>query len=529
MRTYQPSCQLTLEGFETPFENKLLPNNRWVKLAQTIPWDECAGIYMKKLSLKMGRPSIDARLAIGALIVKHLKGLSDRETIESIQENIYLQYFVGFASFHPEPAFDPSLMVALRKRMGEKEFDQMNDLILQKALGLEKQSPNLEGKQRGEKDDFQGVVKQENTPSVGDKKAVKRTNKGKLKLDATVADQMIVYPTDLNLLNRSREESERLIDQLFEQSGRKIKPRTYRRIARKRYLKVAKKKQKTKREIRKAIGQQLRYLKRNFHTINRLWNETGAEESPFSTHRDLKIFWVIQLIFDQQKKMYEQRTNRHTHRIVNIYQPYVRPILRGKEKHKVEFGSKIGASEFDGFTRLDHLSWDAYNESSDLIPQVERYQKLTGYYPEVVMVDQIYMARENRKWLKEKGIRHIGKPLGKPKELTAYQKRKQRLERNMRNHIEGKFGQAKNGYDLNEIRARRADTSQSWIACIILVLNLVRWEKIMPMMLCLVEFFIAHFLNFKRLFNIPVVPKVFGAQPVLSDGQQRSLQKTNAS
>ena len=504
MRTYNPSSQLTIEGFETPFENKLLPNNRWIKLAQSIPWDECAAIYLRTLSSKMGRPGIDARLAVGTLVIKHLKGLSDREAIQSIQENIYLQYFVGFSSFNPYPAFDPSLMVTLRKRMGEKEFDEMNDLILQKALGLKKQ----ESKQAVEKEDLEEVSGQENTSTssdnISDKAEAKRNNKGKLKLDATVADQMIVYPTDLNLLNKAREESERLIDQLFKRSERKIKPRTYRRIAHKRYLKVAKKKQKTKREIRKAIGQQLRYLKRNFKTINQLWDESGQNRSPFSTRRDLQIFWVIQLIFDQQSKMYEERIHRHSDRIVNIYQPYVRPIVRGKEKHKVEFGSKIGASEFDGFTRLDHLSWDAYNESSDLILQVQRYKKLTGYYPDVVMVDRIYMTRANRKWLKEKRIRHIGKPLGKSKELTPYQKRKQRIERNMRNHIEGKFGQAKNGYELNKIRARRADTSQSWIACIILVLNLIRWEKIMPAILFLVEFFI----DFFSYFSILLVPRV---------------------
>lgn len=494
MRTYTPSSQLTLEGFTTPFENNLLPDNRWVKLGNSIPWDECANIYLKSLSSKMGRPGIDARLAIGTLLIKHIKGLSDREAIESIQENIYLQYFVGFSSFQPEAAFDPSLMVELRKRMGEKEFDQMNDLIIQKALGLKKEETEEETEKNNSSE----------APSTSEenakKKEEKRKNKGKLKLDATVADQMIVYPTDLNLLNTAREESERLIDQLFKKSARKIKPRTYRRVARKRYLNVAKKKNKTKREIRKAIGQQLRYLKRNLNTINKLWDETTGSESPFLSYRDLKIYWVIQLIFDQQNKMYEERTNRHPDRIVNIYQPYVRPIVRGKEKNKVEFGSKIGASEFDGFTRLDHLSWDAYNECSDLIPQIERYQKLTGYYPDVVMVDQIYMTRKNRKWLKEKGIRHIGKPLGKPKELTPYQKRKQRSERNMRNHIEGKFGQAKNAYELNEIRARRADTSQSWIACIIFVLNLVRWEKIMPIILILAAFFINHLLHFAISF-----------------------------
>ena len=61
-------------------------------------------------------------------------------------------------------------------------------------------------------------------------------------MDATVADQMISYPTDFGLLARSREESERLIDKLCKELSIKNKPRTYRRIARKEYLNLAKKK-----------------------------------------------------------------------------------------------------------------------------------------------------------------------------------------------------------------------------------------------------------------------------------------------
>ena len=43
-----------------------------------------------------------------------------------------------------------------------------------------------------------------------------------------------------------------------------------------------------------------------------------------------------------------------------------------------------------------------------------------------------------------------------------------------RNPIEGKFGQAKTAYGLDRIKARLRNTSESWIACIILVLNLVK-------------------------------------------------------
>jgi hypothetical protein len=195
--------------------------------------------------------------------------------------------------------------------------------------------------------------------------------------------------------------------------------------------------------------------------------------------RDQKIFWVVQQIYGQQKLMYDTKSHSCADRIVNIYQPYVRPIVRGKDKAKVEFGSKISISEYEGMSKVDHISWDAFNEANDLQMQVEQFLKTFGCYPEVVLADGIYPTRKNRAWLKEKGIRIVGKPIGRPpkQQLTPYQKRKLKKERNQRNLVEGKIGQGKNGYGLNKIKARRMDTSESWIQSIFFVMNLVTLLK----------------------------------------------------
>jgi len=289
---------------------------------------------------------------------------------------------------------------------------------------------------------------------------------------------MILYPTDHGLLNKAREESERLIDALYEQTDLEKKPRTYRRNARKDYLAISKKKRKTKKEIRKAIRKQLGYLNRNIKSIHKLLDIIGRKEFPLPK-RDQRIFWIIQLLYEQQKEMYDNKTHSVKDRIVNIYQPYVRPIPRGKEKASVEFGAKLGVSEVEGFTRLTNLSWDAYNESKDLKEQVNQYEEIHGYYPEVVLADNIYLTRANREFLKELGIRITGKPLGRPpKNESYYKKSKRRKEHRERNHIEGKFGQGKNAYGLSRIRARRQDTSESWIAAIFFVMNLVKLEKL---------------------------------------------------
>ena len=285
--------------------------------------------------------------------------------------------------------------------------------------------------------------------------------------DATACPQDIAYPTDLRLLSKSREITEAIIDELHAANRQGKKPRTYRKVARKAYLKVAQNKNPSKKVIRKGIKSQLQYLKRNFKTIEKQLN--GFSMFPLSSPMQRK-YWIIQTLYDQQLGMFENRSHQVDDRIVSIDQPHVRPIVRGKARAKTEFGAKIHLSLVGGFSYLDTISWDAFHEGNHLSDYVENYRKRFGFYPEKVLADKIYCTRENRKWLKDKNIKLAAKPLGRPSAKAV----EHHVRPGERNPIEGKFGQAKNAYGMNRIRARLKHTSQSWIASIILVLNLVK-------------------------------------------------------
>ncbi|MBJ7881550.1 IS5 family transposase [Gelidibacter salicanalis] len=482
MIKYTPASQLTLAGFEHPFERDLDPANRWVKMANIIPWDELATIYARNLDSKSGRQSVDIRLVIAALIIKHKLKLSDRETVSTISENIYIQYFCGYRAFKIEDPFDASLFVDIRKRMGADAFDSFNDVVIARAEELVNGRKRIMSGQAAKKDN--GGQGEDGPSDPSDPNLP--PNKGTLKLDATVCDQQIAYPTDIGLLSTGRGECERILDLLYKiaveqnlYSG--AKPRTYRRNARKDYLNISKKRNNSRKNIRKAIGKQIGYVERDIKHIENLLDLLGTRSTAWPlTKRDQRIYWVVRNICAQQKTMYENREHSHPDRITSVYQPYVRPMVRGKSKNKIEFGAKINASECNGMSKINSISWDAYNESTELKMQVEEFRKTYGRYPELLLADGIYMTRGNRKYMKEKGIRIVGKPLGRPPkvELSPYQKGKQRKERNQRNLIEGKFGQAKNGYNLNCIRARRKDTSESWIAAIFFVMNLITLGKV---------------------------------------------------
>ena len=458
MINYTSQNQLSLEGFSHPFERDLLQDNKWVKLAALVPWDELAAVYSNKLQSGTGRKSVDIRTVIAALIVKHKLRLDDRGTIEMIQENIYIQYFCGFKSFTTKKAFDASLFVDIRKRLGGKEFDRFNKLVIEKSEQIKPPQSRIKSKN----DDDSS-----------------KPNRGTLKADATIADQEIKYPTDINLLSIGRENLERMIDLLYNANKVEKKPRDYRRKARKEYLNITKKRRKGTKIIRKGIKAQLQFVARDLRILDALKQNSDKQQE--LSQRDIELLKTITKVYEQQKWMYDNKKKSVPDRIVNIFQPWVRPMVRGKDKNKTEFGSKVDVSEVDGFCRIDRFSWDAFNEGGDVELLVENFRNLYGCYPKSFLGDGIYMNRKARSFLKEKGIEIYGKPLGRPPKATqqtSSQKYRKRKKAAQRNHVEGKFGQGKRGYGLNNVKARLKDTSESWINAIFFVMNLTKLLQI---------------------------------------------------
>lgn len=450
-------------------------------MAQCIPWDKLANIYYRKMSDSQGAPSIDARMVIGSVIIKHMLDIDDREVVEQIKENIYLQYFCGLSSFQITAPFDASLMVSIRKRLGQQVMEQFNNEVLRQAGIIPKQveaDAANNNEQAGNDDDHhrtgakaeQQKSEQQQPPSQTS--TLQITHSGQLILDATVGEQQIEYPTDLKLLNESRQQLERMIKKVCNQ-GNLPMPRTYKKKARQQYLLVAKKKNKTKKEIRRGIRGQLQYVKRDLRYINVLL-DTHASLRTVLNKRDWKLLRAIHETYRQQQEMYDENKHSIADRIVSIYQPHVRPMPLGKDKAAVEFGSKQLVMMKDGYTHVHTIGWDNFNEGTGLKQCVEYYKEVYGCYPESVSADKLFGTKQNRAYLKESAIRFVGKALGRPKAMQPKQKKALQKEMTQRNLIEGKFGQGKNAYGLQKIKARLKATSESWIMSIYFIMNLLR-------------------------------------------------------
>jgi hypothetical protein len=341
-----------------------------------MPWNRYEQEYAAQFSSDTGHPAIPYRMAAGTLIIKQMTGGSDEDTLQSILENPYMQYLIGLHEFVTEPPFSSSSITNFRKYISAEMLNKINQELFgggrPESLGAADEgeseeseitqeiSPSQEtdtSKEEVSAEPDQPTGKSNCQVSIEPLPNPKYTpllnrypypeiptipyiisNKGQLILDATCAPAYITYPTDVNLLNEAREKLEEIIDTLHPYTLNPIKPRTYRQEARKRYIDFIKNKKPAKRKIRKAIGQQLRYVKRDLSHIDKQLEQASSE---MLSNRQLTQLATIRLLYVQQETMYVTKTHSIDNRIVSISQPHVRPrksqcngrIWR-KNKHK---------------------------------------------------------------------------------------------------------------------------------------------------------------------------------------------------
>jgi hypothetical protein len=443
MYKFDKNHQFSLADFNQPMGLKMNPENRWIKKAETIPWDAIEEKYAKLFPSKKGMPAKPLRTALGSLLIQKQYQYPDRELVEQIRENPYFQYFIGLPGYQDKLPFVPSLLVEFRKRLSDEVLEEINEMI------IEYNTP-------------------ENPPSTGGgtDNENEKENSGTLILDATCTPQNISYPQDVNLLNEAREKLEQLIDIIcYEQNY--PKPRMYRKNARKDYLNLAKCKKRSAKKIRKAIKAQLQYIRRDLKYVDEFLKKIDICDEHLS-----KQLETIRALVEQQKYMYDNKVHSVPNRIVSISQPYIRPIVRGKAKAPVEFGAKLDLSVDErGLARLERLSFDAYNEADVLITAVENYRARTGHYPERVLVDQIYRNRKNRAFCKEQGIRISGPALGRPKKADKVNKKQEYMDNTDRIEVERAFSLAKRRYGLGLITTKLDTTTRSSIALSIIAMN----------------------------------------------------------
>ena len=432
MYKYTDNTQSNFLSFNQPIGLHMNPENRWVKMADAIPWEIFEKKYSRLFKGKNGRVAKPLRLALGSLIIQTKYQYSDRELVDQLTENPYYQYFIGLPGYQEEPPIDASTLVLFRKRLKMDVIMEANEYMLEAFKEKESKDKN--------DDDHT------NPPSCGGdgesktKPEQEPENKGTLMLDATCAPSNIRYPQDFSLLNEAREKLETIIIRFCKSYGFS-RPRMYRRQARKNYLALAKAKKRSTKKIRATIRKQLAYIKRDIGYL-----ESYMEEGYAPTSKEISLLMTIYKLYEQQQYMYQNKVHSVENRIVSISQPWIRPIVRGKTKAPVEFGAKFDLSIDDsGLGRID----------------------------------QIYRTRDNRNFCKLHGIRLSGPKLGRPSltKQSSKEKKQEYQDNTDRIEVERSFSLSKRCYGMDLIRTKLYDTTFTSIALSVFVTNLFKIQS----------------------------------------------------
>jgi transposase, IS5 family len=393
-------------------------------LHQGIPFASLATKIPSPAYEKSGRgrkPFLKVEGGIALMILKHYLGLSDELLIERLNTDWCMQYFCG-VQLGLRKIKDKNIVSWWRTYLGNR----LNIAELQSVL-IENWKPYME----------QTHV---------------------TLMDATCYESHLRYPTSVKLLWESIVK----VYGVVQQKRNRLKLRCSRSNYRKHkqlFMRYQRSRKKAKRKEKKLRKQLLKYLLRLLQGLDSLQNKHQFTYS----NKEKKLLATIRTVYEQQHELVYGSSEKIAHRIVSISKPYIRPIVRGKEINPVEFGAKVHKVQVSGISFIEHLSYEAFNEGTRLKQTVAFHQKHFGKLSQLG-ADAIYATNENRKYCSKLGIATSFVAKGNGGKL-ANQKQAMRSALSVVRGtvLEGSFGNEKNHYLLNKIKAKTQPTELAWI------------------------------------------------------------------
>ena len=352
---------------------------------------------------------------VGLMFLKSYTSQSDNGLIEMLNGNIHMQMFCGILIDPARPIKDGKIVSAIRNRMAKA----LNIKRIQKVL-FDRWSDQL-------------------------------NDKDLCLTDATCYESHMRFPTDVKLLWECCEWLQSLMIKTCKALKERVPRNKYNDINKAR-LSYAKRRKHTKAATEKIRRRLLKLLDKQTGQWDRLCRIYTVDIS-LSAEQSKRLM-ALRKVYRQQSALARKKEVKG--RIVSIDRPYTRPIMRGKENKRVEFGAKVNNIQIDGISFIEHHSFEAFNEGIRLKESIEYQQELTGIKVKRVGADTIYANNENRKYCTENGIttnfvRKGPKPMDEDIDLSTAR----RIIGILRSTaMEGSFGNQKQHYGVGRIYAR---------------------------------------------------------------------------
>jgi len=421
--------------FEHPFDLQLRAfyNTPLGELYQAIPFDALSkqvAAPQRAISDKGCKPWFDVKGGIALQLLKSYYRCSDALLIEQLNGNWQMQLFCGILLRQGEQIKDKDIVGRWRSFLSKKlDMDKLQMSCVQHW-----------------------------------KPFMQHTHTGFC--DATVYESYIEYPTDAKLLWKGCCD----VYQMIKYQRKELRLRHTRINHEKRkaqYLSFAKRRKKSRRQSKKICKLLLKYLVRLMKQLDELLQKHKAVLSGYHSSRLNTIIKVK----EQQWQLHFGKQSTVPNRIVSLHKPYVRPIVRGKEVKPVEFGAKVNMLLVDGISFIEHLSYDNFNEGTRLQSTIHLQQRYFGACHQMG-ADAIYGTNENRNYCTQNSIATSFVAKGNEGKLKEQKSQMRSILGKIRSTVlEGSFGNEKNHYQMNKIKAKTEGNEKVWIFFSLLCCN----------------------------------------------------------
>jgi len=427
--------------FEQPIDLQVTAfyNTPLGQLYQAIPFGELSKQVpapARSISDKGCKPWFDVKGGIALQILKSYYRCSDAMLIEQLNGNWHMQLFCGILLRQGEQIKDKDIVGRWRSHLSKKlDMDKLQLSCV----------PHW-------------------------KPFMEHTHTGFC--DATVYESYIEYPTDAKLLWKSCCD----VYQMIKYKRKDLKLRHTRINHEKRkvqYLSFAKRRKKSRRQSKKTCKLLLKYLVRLMEQLDELLIQHKAVLSGYYNSR----LTTIKKVKEQQWQLHFGKQATVPDRIVSLHKPYVRPIVRGKEVKPVEFGAKVNMLLVDGISFIEHLSYDAFNEGTRLQSTIHLQRRYFGACHQMG-ADAIYATNQNRSYCTQNNIATSFVAKGKEGKLKEQKSQMRSILGKVRSTVlEGSFGNEKNHYQMNKIKAKTQGNERVWIFFSLLTCNAMQIAK----------------------------------------------------
>lgn len=424
-KIYQTSLPINFKFSEQDFKRYLdaFLSSKLGNIYKSIPWED----LVKSLNIKdkkLGRKSdFSPHGKLALMFLKSYTGLSDRKLIEQINANYEYQYFCGIEILPEYKIENYKIVSEIRVELASK----LDILSTQKVL------------------------------AQAWKPYMNYTNA--LLEDASCYESSVRYPTDVKLLWEANEwiyKQIKIINKYIK--GRM--PRSKYNEQKGKYLAYSKTRKKSYKKTRRRIKSLLYLLEKLLGQLSDIQRELSVNMS--MPNRFYTRINIIKKVLEQQTDLFEG--NQVKGRIISISKSYVRPIVRGKETKRVEFGAKANIIQIDKIDFVEYISFDAFNEGTRLQSSVLLAQELFQTKTKLIGADAIYATNANRKYCSQNNIINGFVRKGRAgKHENNLKQIRRTINIKGATEMEGAFGKHKNHYNLKRINARTEKTELLWI------------------------------------------------------------------